>query len=255
MRMDRSRPTRAEDLVNNLDEEDLARLFAAHGEQRFAHRIARSIVRARPIPSTTALADLVAAAVPAGARRRGNPAGRVFQALRVAVNGELDVLPVALDAALAQPRRRGTPGHPRLPLRGGPPDQGAIPGVVDGKLQLSAGASLCLRRTTRHAPRHPGRPPPGGGGGCAQPPRRSRPSAGGRAPRGRRRGAGELMAPARAARLAATVPVERPVAPAHAAAGTRLDGPRPRRARGAAPAAQGEVRLGGGGRSASPPRS
>lgn len=101
MRMDRSRPTRAEDLVNNLDEEDLARLFAAHGEQRFAHRIARSIVRARPIPSTTALADLVAAAVPAGARRRGNPAGRVFQALRVAVNGELDVLPVALDAALA----------------------------------------------------------------------------------------------------------------------------------------------------------
>ena len=81
MRMDRSRPVSAEDLVNNLGEEDLASLFAAHGEQRFAHRIARSIVRARPIPSTTALADLVADAVPAGARRRGNPAGRVFQAL------------------------------------------------------------------------------------------------------------------------------------------------------------------------------
>jgi 16S rRNA (cytosine1402-N4)-methyltransferase len=100
MRMDRDRATRAEDLVNTLGEGDLARLFAAHGETRFAPRIARAIVRARPIATTTELADLVARAVPAAARRRGHPASRVFQALRVAVNEELLVLPVALDLAL-----------------------------------------------------------------------------------------------------------------------------------------------------------
>ena len=100
MRMDRDRATRAEDLVNTLGEGDLARLFAAHGETRFAPRIARAIVRARPIATTTELADMVARAVPAAARRRGHPASRVFQALRVAVNEELLVLPVALDLAL-----------------------------------------------------------------------------------------------------------------------------------------------------------
>jgi 16S rRNA (cytosine1402-N4)-methyltransferase len=100
MRMDRERAGKAEDLVNTLGEEDLARLFAEHGETRFASRIARAVVRARPIATTTELADLVARAVPAAARRRGHPASRVFQALRVAVNEELAVLPVALDLAL-----------------------------------------------------------------------------------------------------------------------------------------------------------
>ncbi|HXZ83148.1 MAG TPA: 16S rRNA (cytosine(1402)-N(4))-methyltransferase RsmH [Acidimicrobiales bacterium] len=101
MRMDRATPRNARDLVNTLGEDELARLFAAHGEARFAPRIARAIVRERPIVTTTALADLVARAVPPAARRRGHPAGRVFQALRVAVNEELDVLPRALDQALA----------------------------------------------------------------------------------------------------------------------------------------------------------
>ncbi len=101
MRMDRDLRPNAEELVNTLDEDDLARLFAEHGETRFARRIARAIVRDRPVTTTTALADLVARVIPAGARRRGHPAARVFQALRVTVNDELGVLPVALDRALA----------------------------------------------------------------------------------------------------------------------------------------------------------
>ena len=100
MRMDTRQETNAADLVNQWSEQDLARLFAVHGEQRLAYRIARSIVAARPIESTARLADVVAAAVPQAARRRGHPARRVFQALRVEVNAELDVLPRALDRAI-----------------------------------------------------------------------------------------------------------------------------------------------------------
>jgi 16S rRNA (cytosine1402-N4)-methyltransferase len=107
MRMDRELAVTAHDLVNTLDAEALARLFAAHGEERFANRIARAIVSARPVNTTSALALLVAGAVPPGARRRGNPASRVFQALRVAVNEELDLLPVALDQAFAALRGGG----------------------------------------------------------------------------------------------------------------------------------------------------
>ena len=100
MRMDRSAPLTAAELVNSNTPAQLARLFAQHGEERFAGRIASAIVAARPLSSTVQLADVVAGAVPAAVRRRGHPAKRVFQALRVAVNSELEVLPVAIDAAL-----------------------------------------------------------------------------------------------------------------------------------------------------------
>lgn len=100
MRMDRTRGASAADLVNTADEETLADLFAAHGEERFARRIARAVVAARPLSRTEELAAVVEAAIPAAARRRGHPARRVFQALRVAVNEELDVLAPALDAAI-----------------------------------------------------------------------------------------------------------------------------------------------------------
>ncbi len=101
MRMDPGSggPTAA-DLVNTMDEGDLARLFEANGEGRLARRIARTIVAARPVGTTTALAEAVAAAVPAAARRRGHPAKRVFQALRIAVNDEQQVLGPAVDDAL-----------------------------------------------------------------------------------------------------------------------------------------------------------
>lgn len=102
MRMDRSgdRPTAA-DLVNELDERDLAHLLRSYGDERYAKRIARAVVAARPVRTTGELAELIRDAIPAPARRTGgHPAKRSFQALRIAVNGELDILPDSLDAAL-----------------------------------------------------------------------------------------------------------------------------------------------------------
>ncbi|MDA8292736.1 MAG: 16S rRNA (cytosine(1402)-N(4))-methyltransferase RsmH, partial [Actinomycetota bacterium] len=101
MRMDPGRGIRASDLVNGEPEDALAALFAANGEERFARRIARAIVAHRPVETTGQLAEVVASAIPAAARRRGHPARRVFQALRVAVNSELELLGPALDDALA----------------------------------------------------------------------------------------------------------------------------------------------------------
>jgi 16S rRNA (cytosine1402-N4)-methyltransferase len=100
MRMDPTTGRTAADVVNGADETELARLFAASGEGRWARRIARTIVAARPLTTTAELAGVVSSAVPAAARRRGHPATRVFQALRIEVNDELGELATALDAAL-----------------------------------------------------------------------------------------------------------------------------------------------------------
>jgi len=100
MRMDERSARSAADLVNGASVGELAELFSEHGEGRLSRRIAQAIVAGRPITSTTSLAAIVAAAVPAAMRRRGHPASRVFQALRVAVNGELEILASALDDAL-----------------------------------------------------------------------------------------------------------------------------------------------------------
>ena len=92
---------RAEQLVNEWPQEELARVIARYGEERFARRIAGAIVRARPITDTGQLAEIVKVAIPAATRRRGgHPARRTFQALRIAVNDELDALAEGLDAAL-----------------------------------------------------------------------------------------------------------------------------------------------------------
>lgn len=109
MRMDRQWTVTARDLVNEEDEATLARMFAANGERRFARRIARRIVEHRPIETTLELVDVVRNAIPAAARRTGgHPAKRVFQALRIAVNEELDILDASIDAAidLLAPRGR-----------------------------------------------------------------------------------------------------------------------------------------------------
>jgi 16S rRNA (cytosine1402-N4)-methyltransferase len=88
-------------VVNTWPEDELRRLFAAHGEGAFARRIARAVVAARPLTTTTELAEVVRTAIPAAARRHGgHPARRVFQALRVAVNDELEVLSRALPDAI-----------------------------------------------------------------------------------------------------------------------------------------------------------
>jgi 16S rRNA (cytosine1402-N4)-methyltransferase len=103
MRMDTSQPLTAADVVNGYTENDLARVIRTYGEERFARRVARGIVSARPISDTVRLADVIKEAIPAATRRTGgHPAKRTFQALRLEVNGELraldEVLPAAIDA-------------------------------------------------------------------------------------------------------------------------------------------------------------
>jgi 16S rRNA (cytosine1402-N4)-methyltransferase len=94
MRMNPDEGSPAAELVNELDADALTRLFRDLGEERFARRIAKAVVRARtdgPIRTSSRLAQVVAAAVPAG-RERIHPATRVFMALRIAVNRELELL-------------------------------------------------------------------------------------------------------------------------------------------------------------------
>jgi 16S rRNA (cytosine1402-N4)-methyltransferase len=104
MRMDRSRPDTAADLVNGLSEGELAKLIRTLGEERWAKRIARAIVsrrKARVFSRTKELADLVAGVVPRTPdSRRIHPATRTFQALRVAVNEELEALRSFLGSVL-----------------------------------------------------------------------------------------------------------------------------------------------------------
>jgi 16S rRNA (cytosine1402-N4)-methyltransferase len=104
MRFDVSRGQPAAELLRTEDAESLTRIFREAGEEPYAGRIARAIVREReerPIATASHLAQLVERAVPANrGRRRTHPATRVFQALRIRVNRELEVLPRALAAAL-----------------------------------------------------------------------------------------------------------------------------------------------------------
>ncbi len=104
MRMSRDDPWTAADLVRDEDESTLARILAEYGEERYAPRIARAIVRRRaiaPIGRTGDLVEIVRGAIPAAARAKGgNPAKRTFQALRIAVNDELGILSRAIPAAL-----------------------------------------------------------------------------------------------------------------------------------------------------------
>jgi len=101
MRMDRRQGFDASEVVNAYAVPQLARVLAAGGEDRFAGRVAAAIAAARPITTTTMLAEVVREAIPVPARRRrGDPAKRTFQALRIEVNAELAVLGTAIDQAL-----------------------------------------------------------------------------------------------------------------------------------------------------------
>jgi len=102
MRMDRREPTSAMHVVNEYSHAELTRVIRTYGEDKFASRIARSIIDARPLQDTAQLADVVREAIPAPARRTGgHPAKRTFQAIRIEVNRELDQLAEALDGALS----------------------------------------------------------------------------------------------------------------------------------------------------------
>jgi len=108
MRMDRTQPTQAADLVNTLSEEDLSHLIHTYGEERWARRIARTIVRRRPLATTSELAETVGMAIPRRAWPRGiHPATRTFQALRIATNSELESLEHALPDAVGTLREGG----------------------------------------------------------------------------------------------------------------------------------------------------
>jgi 16S rRNA (cytosine1402-N4)-methyltransferase len=111
MRMDPSDEPSAADIVNTWDERELATIFRRYGEERYARQIARGIVRRRedaPIERTGQLADTVRASIPAPARfGEGHPAKRVFQALRIEVNHELESLEAGLPAAFEMLRPGG----------------------------------------------------------------------------------------------------------------------------------------------------
>ncbi len=108
MRMDTDQRWSAADIVNGVDRDELTRIIRQHGDERFARRIAEAIVTARPIETTAQLAEVVTSAIPAAARRTGgHPAKRTFQAIRIEVNRELEVLPHALDAAIDRTRPGG----------------------------------------------------------------------------------------------------------------------------------------------------
>ncbi len=101
MRMDRSASLTAADVVNEYDERSLGRILRTYGDERFASRIAATIVASRPVNTTSQLAAIIVQAIPAAARRTGgHPAKRSFQAIRIEVNDELGALERALEVAL-----------------------------------------------------------------------------------------------------------------------------------------------------------
>jgi 16S rRNA (cytosine1402-N4)-methyltransferase len=104
MRMDQTSPLTAAEVLNTYPAERIAQVLREYGEERFARRIADAVVKERsraPLTSTARLVEIVRDSIPAPARRTGgNPAKRTFQALRIEVNGELDVLRQALPSAL-----------------------------------------------------------------------------------------------------------------------------------------------------------
>lgn len=103
MRMSKSGLS-ARDVVNDYSEEQLADILFRYGEEKFARRIAANIVKARqdkPIETTFELVDIIKSSLPQKAMRDGHPARKTFQAIRIEVNGELDVLSSTLDDAFS----------------------------------------------------------------------------------------------------------------------------------------------------------
>ena len=112
MRMDPLSPFSAYDIVNNYDEQQLEKIIRDYGEEKFAHLIARAIVNKRqtsPIKTTLKLAEIVKSAIPVAAARKEtqHPAKRTFQAIRIEVNHELDVIKPAIDTAISRLNSNG----------------------------------------------------------------------------------------------------------------------------------------------------
>ncbi|WP_027414487.1 16S rRNA (cytosine(1402)-N(4))-methyltransferase RsmH [Aneurinibacillus terranovensis] len=105
MRMDQEQPLSAYEVINEWPEEKIANVIFTYGEEKFSRRIARQIVKQResePIQTTGELVDVIKKAIPAAARRTGpHPAKRTFQAIRIAVNDELNAFQEALEDSIA----------------------------------------------------------------------------------------------------------------------------------------------------------
>ena len=104
MRMDQTQALSAYDVVNTFEEAELADIFYRYGEEKFSRSIAKNIVAARrehPIETTLELAEIIKNSVPERVRRASHPARKVFQAIRIYVNRELEVLEIALQDALS----------------------------------------------------------------------------------------------------------------------------------------------------------
>lgn len=100
----------AADIVNTYSEQELARIIFEYGEEKFSRRIAGNIVKeraVRPVETTSQLADIIRNSVPQKARREKNPCKKTFQAIRIAVNGELEHLSQGLDAAFGSLKAGG----------------------------------------------------------------------------------------------------------------------------------------------------
>ncbi len=111
MRMDRTRPLTARTVVNEYTEDRIRKILFEYGEERFSSRIASNIIRARaqaPIETTGELVEIIKRSIPASSRDGGHhPAKRSFQALRIEVNSELDVIAPAIRSAVRLLRRGG----------------------------------------------------------------------------------------------------------------------------------------------------
>lgn len=104
MRMDRRQSLTAKDIVNQYSEKELFRIFKDYGEEQFSQNIAKHIVKRRsekPIETTFELNDIIKAAIPAKKRMNGHPSKRVFQAIRIECNRELDVLRDTMDTMVS----------------------------------------------------------------------------------------------------------------------------------------------------------
>ena len=148
MRFDTSRGVPASELLASLDVNELTALFRRYGEEPKAGRIARAIVDARrtaPIATAEELAALIERVLPPNPRqpRRTHPATRVFQALRIAVNEELDALEAGLCGRARPASPRWSPRGPQLPLPGGPHRQ-ALPRRRAAWLRLSPEIPVCV---------------------------------------------------------------------------------------------------------------
>ena len=112
MRMNPLSPLSAYDVINTYAESDLKRIISEYGEEKFAHVIARNIVKEReikPIATTTQLVEVIKKSIPVGAARKEaqHPAKRTFQAIRIEVNHELDVITPAINTAINRLNKGG----------------------------------------------------------------------------------------------------------------------------------------------------